>query len=61
MTCPSVSDSGLVCNKLDSFEAHITLSHRNLAEEREWPISKEDRKRWKPVEESLDKTVEPVV
>lgn len=46
--CPSKSSTGLDCQKGDCYTEHITLTHRNHAENNDWLITREDKNRWQP-------------
>ncbi len=61
VSCPSVSFTGLTCDKDDEFLPHTTLTHRNNGEFIEWPIDNSDRVRWGMVQEKRKKTSGTVV
>lgn len=44
--CNSVSAGELICDKEDSYSAHMTLTHRNEEAGREWYLDQTDKTRW---------------
>lgn len=54
--CPSVSASGLTCDREDDYSSHKSLTHRNTEAQRDWYILPLDRVRWGVVGPKKKKT-----